>query len=313
MAKAFTNWEDRIGRHFTLWDLNVLHKCISVGSISKAADELRISKPAISKTITSLERELGTELVTRSWRGLEPTAAGRALMSRGSAALSELQIAVESIRDLSESKSGELRIAANEVAMSGLIGTVINRLHAEHPGIIFEVVSAYTRADQIHELERGNVELIVGQVAESDHQLEMIELFQDRLVVAAGSSSRWLEREALTLSELIDEPWAFSPPNSVSGRTMEQAFRLNGLDLPRIAIVSSSMQLLRRLVTGGEFLALLPRSVARASPGIAILPVAVNAYWQPIGVLTVKHRTLSPLAHLFIDYAHNVVRGMAAV
>ncbi len=38
MAKAFTNWEDRIGRHFTLWDLNVLHKCISVGSISKAAD-----------------------------------------------------------------------------------------------------------------------------------------------------------------------------------------------------------------------------------------------------------------------------------
>jgi DNA-binding transcriptional LysR family regulator len=69
-------------------------------------------------------------------------------------------------------------------------------------------------------------------------------------------------------------------------------------------IVSPSMQVLRRLVMDNVFLALFPRSAAQ---GVRVLPVTVNARWQPIGILTGKHRTLSPLAKLFIDCAHSVV------
>jgi DNA-binding transcriptional LysR family regulator len=73
-------------------------------------------------------------------------------------------------------------------------------------------------------------------------------------------------------------------------------------------VVASSMLFLRRLVMDNEFLALFPSSVLRFTPGICALPVIIKAQWHPLGILTVKHRTLSPLAKLFIECAHSVAR-----
>lgn len=310
MTGAFLDWDERIGRRLTLWDLSILLTAVEAGSMSKAAEQLRVSQPAVSKTIALLEREVGAKLVARSSRGIEPTEHGQALLTRGRAALDELKGAVEDMEVLSDPKAGELRIAANEVALSGVVGTVINQLYARYPGIVFEIVPAYTRAAQIHELEQGNVEVMVGQLANAaaDRHLEASVLFQDQLVVVAGPNNRLAQRSHIELSELLDEPWAFSPLSSFSGQSMAQAFRAAGLALPRIMVVASSMQLLRRLVMGNEFLAFFPASVVRAARGVRVLPVAVQARWQPIGILTVKHRTLSPLAKLFIEYANNVVR-----
>ncbi|MBC2666996.1 LysR family transcriptional regulator [Novosphingobium flavum] len=311
-AKAYVEWEDRIGRRLPLWDLTVLQTCIDVGSISKAAEAVRLSKPAISKILRGLEQEVGAELVSRSWRGLEPTEACRILLARSDAALAALHSAVDSINLLSSSTTGELRIAANEVGLSGLIGDVIASIHERYPGIVFEIVPAYTRTAQLHELERGNVEVVVGQIADIGHQIEATELFQDRLVVAAGENSRWVKAKAEKLADLINDPWAFSPLDTVSGRTMTQAFRINGLGLPPVMVVGSSMQLLRQLVMRNEFLALFPASVVERARGLVALPVEVNALWQPIGLLTMKHRTLSSLAKLFIDEIRKVVSENAA-
>jgi len=307
---AFQDWDERVGRHLTLRDLSILLTAVDAGSMSKAAERLRVSQPAISKTISLLEREVGAQLITRSPRGILPTGHGRALLARSHAAMDELKHAVEEMDVLSDAKAGRLRLAANEVALSGVVGTVINDLHARFPGIVFEIVPAYTHAAQIRELEQGNVELVIGQVAPSDvdGHLEVTELFQDPLVVVAGARSAWTRRGKVELGELMDESWAFSPLNSVSGHSMELAFQASGLGLPRIIVVSSSMQVLRRLVMDNEFLALFPRSAVR---GVSILPVNVKALWQPVGILTVKHRTLSPLARLFIDCAHRVARRSA--
>lgn len=304
------DWEERIGRRLTLWDLSILLTAVEAGSMSKAAEQLRVSQPAISKTIALLEREIGAKLVMRSSRGIEPTTHGRALLARSRAALGELRHAVEDMDVLSDPKAGILRLAANEVALSGVVGTVINRLNSRYPSIVFEIVPAYTRAAQIRELEQGTVELVVGQMDQSvlERHIDGSELFQDELVVAAGARSPWAHRRKLELVELMDEAWAFSPLTSISGRSMEQAFRASGLDLPRIMVVASSMQLLRRLIMENGFLALFPSSVVRSVQDICVLPVKISARWQPIGILTVRHRMLSPLAKLFIECAHQVMQ-----
>ena len=189
MTGAFKDWDERIGRRLTLWDLSILSMAADAGSMSKAAERLRVSQPAISKTISLLEREVGAELITRSPRGIKPTAHGRALLARSCAALDELKDAVAEMQVFSDAKAGKLRIAANEVALSGVVGTVINRLHARYPDIVFEIVPAYTHTAQIHELEQGNVELVISQIAPSDveRHLDVSELFQEPLAVVAGS------------------------------------------------------------------------------------------------------------------------------
>lgn len=143
------DWEERIGRCLTLRDLRILVAAIDAGSVSRAATELRVSQPAISKTISQIERAVAAQLVKRSSRGIEPTEQGKALLERVRAAFRELQDGVEAMDFLSHPKSGELRVAGNQVALSNIVPAIITRLYSRHPGLVFNVLRAQTSTDQI--------------------------------------------------------------------------------------------------------------------------------------------------------------------
>ena len=74
--------ERRLGRHLNLRDLNVLMTVARCGSMGKAAAQLSVSQPAISKAVADLEYALGVRLLDRTQRGAEPTVYGRALLDR---------------------------------------------------------------------------------------------------------------------------------------------------------------------------------------------------------------------------------------
>ena len=76
-------WHDRIGRRLKLRDLHILLAVVQRGSMAKAATELAISQPAVSKAIAELEHTVGLRLVDRTRHGIEPTTYGRVLIKRG--------------------------------------------------------------------------------------------------------------------------------------------------------------------------------------------------------------------------------------
>src|SRR5947209_6922068 len=76
-------WVDRIGRRLKLRHLHILLAVVQRGSMAKAAAELAISQPAVSKAIADMEHILGLRLLGRSRNGIQPTAYGRALVRSG--------------------------------------------------------------------------------------------------------------------------------------------------------------------------------------------------------------------------------------
>src|SRR5262245_58320487 len=80
------------------------------GSLTKAAEHLRVSHPAVSQVIADLEHALGVKLFDRSSRGVEPTLYARALLARGRAAFDELRQGVRDIEFLADPTAGELTI-----------------------------------------------------------------------------------------------------------------------------------------------------------------------------------------------------------
>src|SRR5450755_4778866 len=108
-------WEDRIGRHIKFRDLHIVLAVAQAGSMLKAAEELAISQPVVSKVIADLEQTLGVRLFDRSRKGVEPTASGRALLNRGRAAFDELKQGVNEIEFLNDPTAGELRTGASPV------------------------------------------------------------------------------------------------------------------------------------------------------------------------------------------------------
>jgi DNA-binding transcriptional LysR family regulator len=82
---------DRIGRRLRLRDLNIFLVVVKERSMSRAAVQLAISQPVVSKAIADMEYELGAPLLDRGRRGVEPTLYGRALIKRSVAAFDELR------------------------------------------------------------------------------------------------------------------------------------------------------------------------------------------------------------------------------
>ena len=105
---------DRIGRRIKLHDLHVLMAVVQAGSMSKAAQVLNTTQPAISRSIADLEQTIGARLLDRSRHGVEPTEYGRALLDGGAAMFDDLRQAVKNIEFLANPTVGEVRVGAHD-------------------------------------------------------------------------------------------------------------------------------------------------------------------------------------------------------
>src|SRR5258707_11987496 len=133
MAPAMEWTQRRLGRHLNLRDLNVLMTVARCGSMGKAAAQLSISQPAISKAIADLEYALGVRLLDRSQRGAEPTIYGRALLERGLNAFDELKQAVKHIEFLADPTAGEGRVGGTGVIGSTVVAAGVARAPGGYP------------------------------------------------------------------------------------------------------------------------------------------------------------------------------------
>jgi len=101
-------WTERIGRRVKLRDLHVLQAVVQSGSMTRAANDLAISVPVVSKAIADLEHTVGVQLLDRSSQGVQPTAYGRALLSRSLVAFDELRQGIKDIEFLADPTAGEV-------------------------------------------------------------------------------------------------------------------------------------------------------------------------------------------------------------
>src|SRR6266849_5354604 len=164
--------EQRLGRHLKLRDLNVLLTVARCGSMGKAAAQLCVSQPAISKTIADMEYALGVRLLDRGPEGVKPTIYARALLDRGLVAFDELKQAVKQIEFLADPTVGEVRIAAPIGIAAGFASVVIDRLFRRHPGIVVHLIARETEMNY-RALEERRVDLVSARsyepVAEHMH------------------------------------------------------------------------------------------------------------------------------------------------
>ena len=167
------------------------------------------------------------------------------------------------------------------------------------------------------ELSDRNVEFLItrryGPI--TDERLEFETLFDDStFVVVAGAQSPWVRRRRIELAELVNESWVLSPPEFGTGALAMEAFRASGLDNPRVIVVSDLAQVRMSLLATGRFLTIFPASTMRfptRRTEFKVLPVKLPKASAPVGIVTLKNRTLSPVARLFIEHAHAVAKPLA--
>jgi DNA-binding transcriptional LysR family regulator len=308
--------DDRVIRRLKMSDLRMLLAVVQWGSMSKAAAHLNISQSAVSKALGELEHTLGVRLLDRNPQGIEPTVYGQALVKRAITIFDEVRQGVKDIEFLTDPTAGAVWVGCSEPIATGLLPAIVERLGRQYPRIVCHVVQTPTTATlEYRELRDRQVEVLLGRIKEpfSDDDLQADVLFHQQLHVVAGRRSKWARRRKIELAELVDEPWLLPLPNTWPRSLIEDAFHASGLRSPRAGVASLSFNLYNSLLRTGRYLTALPGSVlyyGALRSLVKLLPVEFPNQPRPIAVITLKHRTLSPIAQLFIDCAREIAKPL---
>ena len=316
MAKAL-DWESRIGRRVRLRDLHALSAVVQSGSMAKAAKELGVTQSAVSQMIADLESALRVRLLDRSPRGVVSTIYGNVLLRRSRAALDELRHGIQEIEFMTDHAAGQVQVGCPESISSAVLPAIAELFFQRCPKAVLDVDNV--SLGRMAPLLDRKIDLVIARGARGFDEQDVSEdvdvkiLFEDELVVAAGSKSPWFGRRKVDLADLANERWILTAPGIWNYMLVSEAFRARGLDVPNISMRTLSVHLRINLVATGDFITTLPRSILHlyaARFGLQALPIDFPTRPWPVSIITLKNRTLSPVAEQFIECAYEVAKTM---
>lgn len=199
----------------------VFHTVAKCGSLTRAAQELYISQPAVSQAIKQLEGQLGAPLFNRTHRGMELSAAGgKLIFSKVDEALALLDEAENSLLELKSNAVGTIRIGATDSIFSHLLADKIAAYNEKYPQVKFELISA-TSPDTVNQLKEGRCDVAFVNLPFEDNDVRTygsVSHLND--IFVAGKRFGFLENCVISLRELEKYPLLMIEENTVARRAL---------------------------------------------------------------------------------------------
>ena len=226
------------------------------GGFRRAADALRVSQPAISARIKTLEESLGVTLFERGHAGLALSPAGRALRPHAEQLLHALALARQAVHDLRPATGGAITIAAALSICTYLLPDVLKRFQAAHPKTLITVRSGHSK-EVLEMVLAGEAEL--GLARSLHHpEVETVSLRDDPLVLVSVPGGAMARAGRARLEEVAAQPLILFDRGSSDWTLSHGLFRRAGL-VPNVVLEVESIEAAKRMVERGIGLAFLPQ------------------------------------------------------
>ncbi len=282
----------------------VFYTVAKCGSLTKAAEELYISQPAVSQAIKQLELQLGTTLFNRTHKGMELSAQGGELIYRDvESALQRLNSAEDRLSELKNSASGTLRIGASETIFQYCLADKIVEFHKRYPQVKFELLSDISpKTIEQLKTDRCDIAFLNLPIAEDEEVqiTQTIMLLND--IFVAGEAFPELKGKELSPWDLQRYPLLLLEGNTVARGAIDRFCRNLGVKL-QPAIEVDSWGFMKRLVERGMGIGCLPREYAMRRLGEGTffeLDVRPEMPSRAVGLALPAHANLSFAARAFI-------------
>lgn len=273
---------------------------VESGSFSGAAAIAGLTQQSLSKSIAALEADLGVRLFDRDTRNLTLTLHGELLLSHARNIDAEAQQIRRTIDDTLGIRAGHVRVGAGLTAASYVLPTAVSRLLSRRPGVHVHVVDG-TSKSLIPMLMRGELDLIVCVIGTpiDDPLVRQDVLFQERLCLLARGGHPLAREARLKLRRTLDFPWLVGWSPTGLDVAVVAAFRKERLTPPNPRVVTTSLTLVRALLTVTDHLAVLPEHLFAPeieSGAIAVLDLAAKPtdWSRPMSICYRRNSTRSP-------------------
>jgi len=242
----------------------VFYTVAKCGSLTKAAEEVYISQPAVSQSIKQLENQLGVSLFNRTHRGMELSAqGGKTIFAKVEKALGLFAEAETLIARINDSAKGVIRIGASETIFRYFLADKIVRFHEEYPSVKIELISAVT-PKAIEALKAGECDMAFVNLPIAPEQNLSLHGNCMRLsdVFVVGEKYADLAAKTQPLSVVQSLPLVLLEKNTVARRALDNFMDAMGVNLSS-SIEVGSWDLMKRLVAKGMGVGVIPREYAQ--------------------------------------------------
>ena len=272
-------------------------------SFSRAAEQLHLTQPAVSKRIATLEDLLGTRLFDRIGRRIALTEAGNVLLPKAQRILFTVEDSRRALANLSGQVGGKLTLATSHHIGLHRLPPLLKQYTQHHPEVALDLHFVDSELAYQGVLD-GTLEMAIVPLAPHPvEQLHVVELWRDRLCVVCTSDHPLAQRsrvngKPLSLDELCEVNCVLPGAKTFTRTLIERRFEEAGLTLP-VSMSTNYLETLKMMCSVGLGWSLLPENMIDSE--LVALPVDTAPIHRPLGYLVHTNRTLSNAARKMIE------------
>lgn len=296
--------------HMNLEQLRSFVEVARIGHFTRAAAQLHLAQPSLSRQISALESDLGATLFHRARGNISLTAAGESLLPLAMRMLADAETVRFEMQELAGLRRGRVRLGATPTLCISLVAEVLTAFHTAHPGIELHLTESGSLG-LLEELAGGTLDLALITTADDGTtptaSLRRLPILTEELVVVASAKSAvFAGVEALSLAQLAALPQiTFHESYELRATTM-QAFRDAGLT-PTIVLEGAEMDAVLRCVERGLGVAVVPAMVMVDRPGLRSVRLTAPRLARSISLAhrndVALTRAAQAMQHLIIETA----------
>lgn len=295
----------------------VFERALETGSLQRAANDMALTQPAITKVIQELESYFGGALFDRSSRGVQPTELGVVLGRRVKSIMAEFERMTEDVNAFQDGRSGHVLVGTLVGASAKLLPLSLVALKTRVPDVLVTIQES-DAAQLFSALAGGKIDIAVGRLPEqtlaeaSVFPLRHEILFEENLCLVGGAkfwaerSKEWTEFDPAALNDVA---WILPVPDSPSRYAVENYLRQNNLPMPRDVVESPSMLANIGLMMETPRVALMSRSAIQQFVDVGLLHIldsSAAGSIGPVGFTVQDGKELKPACKILIECLREV-------
>ncbi|PLR76243.1 LysR family transcriptional regulator [Bacillus sp. V3-13] len=266
--------------------------------MTKAAEELHIAQPALSKTIARLEKDVGVPLFDRQKRQIRLNAFGKIFLKQVEIALLALEEGQRQVLDQAGLERGRFFLATtNHKCDAEVVGSFLSL----HPNINLRLTQIPTEEEKLKLLQNGEVDFCITSFPIAHAEIESIPFLTEEIFLAVPPTHAFVNRQSINLSEVANEPFIGLKEGN-SFRELTNGFCREAGFEPTISCEVDEFAVISNFVQTGMGVAFLTGTAKEKDPSLTLIPINQPFCQRSFRLIWLKNHYLSQAALTFRDF-----------
>ncbi len=292
----------------TAAQLRTLVAIANTGSFTLAASALGLSQPTIHRAARSLEALAKTPFFMARPSGVALTPVAETFVKEVKLAQSEIRQGIEEISQITGEDKGTFVLGSLPLARTSIVPKAIHAMTTSRKGVQVRIIDG-RYSELLRSLREGDVDCLIGALRSPHPAEDVVQkgLFRDELSIVAHPNHPLASQSAVSLQDTLAYPWVAPPKETPAGQYLFETLRIQDLDRSPVRVVSSSMAVLRGVLSEGNYVSIVSRHQIGVEARLGLLAplnVALQGHVREIGLTYRKGWRPTATQEQFIDFLH---------